>query len=63
MDHNEQRRWMIRYLLKEDEQYAGYIIPREEKSQKELLRALMNVRPPKEIREEFLRIQDEYLQE
>ena len=32
-------------------------------TQEEMLRSLMNVRPPKTIREEFLKIQDEYLKE
>ena len=63
MDHEEQRIWMIRYLLNEDRQYAGYRIPDDEKGQKDLLRALMNVRPPKPLTDDFLRIQDEYLQE
>ena len=63
MNHEEQRIWMIRYLLNEDEQYSGYKIPDNEKSQKDLLRALMNVRPPKAISDEFLSIQDEYLRE
>lgn len=32
-------------------------------TQEKMLRSLMNVRPPKTIREEFLKIQDEYLKE
>ena len=63
MNHEEQRIWMIRYLLNEDEQYTGYKIPDDEKGQKDLLRALMNVRLPRAISDEFLSIQDEYLQE
>jgi O-acetyl-ADP-ribose deacetylase (regulator of RNase III) len=38
-------------------------IPRDTGEQKKLLRSLMNVRMPGEISEEFLRFQDEYLQE
>lgn len=38
-------------------------IPIGQKEQDDLLRALMNVREPKQISEEFLQIQDEYLQE
>ena len=38
-------------------------IPDSEEEQKGLLRSLMNVRPPRPAKEEFLRIQDEYLQE
>ena len=49
MNHEEQRIWMIRYLLNEDRQYAGYKIPGDEKDQKDLLRALMNVRSPSQL--------------
>ena len=38
-------------------------IPKDLEQQKLLLRSLMNVRPPRPISEEFLRIQDEYLSE
>ena len=38
-------------------------IPSGEENQKMLLRALLNVRPPREISEEFLNVQDAYLQE
>jgi O-acetyl-ADP-ribose deacetylase (regulator of RNase III) len=37
-------------------------IPEDEQEQRKLLRSLLNVRMPKPISEEFLRIQDEYLQ-
>lgn len=63
MTHEEQRVWMIRELLSEDSRYEGYEIPEEEAEQRRLLRALMNVREPSPISEEFLRIQDEYLSE
>lgn len=39
------------------------MIPKEEQAQKRLLRALFNVRPPAPADPEFLRMQDEYLQE
>ena len=38
-------------------------VPKDEYSQKRLLRSLFNIRMPKEISEDFLRIQDEYLKE
>ncbi len=63
MKHTEQRIWLIKYLLNEDERYKDYDIPKDEKGQKDLLRALMNVRMPNPISEEFLKIQDEYLRE
>lgn len=61
MEHTEQRIWMINQLLAEEEEYKGYRIPKEVQEQKNLLRALMNVRPPRKISKAFLDIQDEYL--
>lgn len=61
MEHNEQRVWMINQLLSEEEEYRDYQIPNETQEQKNLLRALMNVRPPRKISKTFLDIQDEYL--
>ena len=63
MTHDEQRTWLIRQLLDEEPQYRNYQVPEDEKEQKDLLRALMNVRLPKPISEEFLNVQDEYLAE
>ena len=61
MTHEEQRRYLIRELLAEDAQYKSIVIPEDAQGQKDLLRALMNVRPPMPINEEFLTVQDEYL--
>ena len=61
MTHEEQRRYLIRELLAEDAQYKSIVIPEDAQEQKDLLRALMNVRPPMPINEEFLTVQDEYL--
>lgn len=61
MTHDEQRIWMIRQLLDEEPYYKEYEIPSDVQGQKDMLRALMNVREPKSISEEFLKIQDEYL--
>ena len=61
MTHEEQRRYLIRELLAEDAQYQSIVIPEDTRGQKDLLRALMNVRPPMPVAEEFLTIQDEYL--
>ena len=52
---------MIEYLLAESNLQIE--IPSDEISQKRLLRALFNVRMPKTASGEFIRIQDEYLQE
>ena len=61
MTQDDRRVYMIRYLLDE----AGYAneIPDDAASQRQLLRGLMNVRPPKPIGEDFLRVQDEYLRQ
>lgn len=61
MNHEDKRIYLIRYLLKE----AGYAnpIPEDAKSQRMLLRALMNIREPGPVGEDFLRVQDEYLRE
>ena len=61
MKHEEQRIWLINQLLSEEEKYKGFRIPAEAQEQKDLLRALMNVRPPRKISRAFLDIQDEYL--
>lgn len=49
--------------MAEDDYYRNYDIPSSAKEQKDFLRALMNVREPKDISEDFLQIQDEYLKE
>ncbi len=63
MTQEERLHYLIQYLLSEDSQYKELFIPNNEKDKKRLLRSLMNVRPPKEISQEFLEIQDLYLQE
>ena len=62
MTHEEQRIWLIKKLLSERIEYKKYGIPEDEQEQKNMLRSLMNVRVPHSISEEFLQIQDEYLQ-
>ena len=61
MTHEEQRRYLIRELLGENAQYQNIVIPENTQEQKNLLRALMNVRPPTPLKEEFLPVQDAYL--
>ena len=63
MTQEERRIYLIRALQKEMPEYAGYQIPEDEQGQRDLLRALFNVRLPGPASEEFLKIQDEYLQE
>ena len=62
MNQNERRRFLIRELLQEDVRYRNMEIPEAEEEQKQLLRGLMNIRPPRKADREFLKIQDEYLQ-
>jgi len=61
MTHEERRSYLIRELLAGSPQYRDMKIPADERGRRDLLRALMNVRPPKPIGEKFLKVQDEYL--
>ena len=61
MTHDEKRQYLIRALLEERNETSP--IPRGTRAQRDLLRSLMNVRRPAPIGDEFLRIQDEYLEE
>ena len=63
MTQNEKREYLIQYLLDENKKYKGYDIPSDTDEQKSLLRALMNVRMPDSISDDFLSVQDEYLKE
>jgi O-acetyl-ADP-ribose deacetylase (regulator of RNase III) len=63
MDQKQRRQYLIGELLKEDLRYTKLQVPEGEEEQRQLLRGLMNVRMPKRISEEFLKVQDEYLQE
>ena len=59
MEQSERRIKLIELLLAERNQTVS--IPVDEYSQKRLLRALFNVRPPMPVSAEFLALQDEYL--
>ena len=63
MTQEERREYLIRYLLKEDIRLGRRRIPADKDGQETLLRSLMNVRPPRPVSDEFLKIQDEYLTE
>ncbi len=54
--------YLIDYLVKEDNRYSELEIPESIEEKRDLFRALRNVREPKPISEEFLRLQDEELQ-
>lgn len=55
--------FLIRCLLNENEEYKNIEIPAGQPDKRRLLRSLMNVRPPVPASEEFLKVQDAYLQE
>ena len=75
MTQKARRTYLITELLTEDKGSAGFklglvpgneggfVIPDDEKSQRDILRALMNIRGPYSISEDFLKTQDEYLQQ
>ena len=54
--------YLIQFLINEDPQYSELQIPETEQGKRDLFRALRNVRWPKPVSEEFLRLQDEELQ-
>ena len=61
MTQSERRRYLIEELLSEQPQYRDMEIPDDMEEQKRLLRSLMNIRAPRPIGKEFLKVQDEYL--
>lgn len=61
MDQAGRLEYLIARLLRESGRCAS--IPADAQEKKRLFRALVNVRMPKAASEEFLRVQDEYLQE
>ncbi len=63
MDQTEKRLYLIRSLLDEQPRYRDMEIPSDEMEQRKLLRSLFNIRMPAWISEDFLKVQDEYLQE
>lgn len=63
MVQEERRQFLIQSLLQEAPEYQNIVMPTAADKQQQLLRALLNVRPPKESNPEFLLVQDEYLRE
>lgn len=63
MTQRERRLYLISELKNEERQYADLAVPAGEKEQKAMLRALFNVRMPKPVSDEFLKIQNDYLKE
>lgn len=63
MTQAERLSFLINYLIKEDNELQSIRIPADETAGKRLLRSLLNIRPPKTISNEFLKVQNAYLQE
>lgn len=63
MNQNEKLLFLVKYLLSENSRYQNMRIPVDKTEQFQLFHSLVNIRPPKLVSEEFLQIQDEYLQE
>lgn len=63
MTQTERRTYLIAALIKEQPQFSKIEIPCDEQEQKSLLRSLFNIRMPEPVTEEFLTVQNAYLQE
>jgi len=63
MERDEQIRYLISFLLEEMPEYqeAATQFRKDERSQRGLLRSLMNIRPPMPLKPEFLAVQDDLL--
>lgn len=63
MTQTERLLFLINELQKENGGLNSMDIPAQDTKRKRLLRSLMNIRPPRAVSKEFLRVQDAYLQE
>lgn len=62
MTQQERCIFLIRYLKNERREWENISISGDELEQKRLLRSLLNIRPPIPISDEFIKIENEYLQ-
>lgn len=62
MTQSEKRLYLLSELLKEQPRYTNVEIPTDTEAQKLLLRSLFNIRMPKPVSEEFLKVQDPFWQ-
>lgn len=63
MTQDERRVFLIQYLLAEQPRFREIALPEDIQEQRDLLRSLFNIRPPKPVSDEFLQVQDAYLTE
>lgn len=61
MTQDERLEYLLCCLLAEGKEYADIRMPDDRSEKRELLRSLMNVRPPMPLDAEFLRVQDAFL--
>ena len=54
--------FLIRYLLQERGETGKLSLPSTVLERRQLLRGLMNLRPPQPVSQDFLQVQDAYLQ-
>lgn len=55
--------YLAKEFVKESEDYKDIAIPEDTEGKQRVLRSLMNIRLPKAINDEVLKVQDEYLRE
>lgn len=63
MKQERRRLFLIKSLLQENKEYQNVQIPEDVDGQRQLLRGLLNVRAAKGCSADFLKMQDEYLQD
>lgn len=63
MNQSERQLYLIKYLLSEDSKFENINIPESEDERFRLFRSLVNIREPKLISDDFLKVQDEFLNE
>lgn len=63
MNQSERQLYLIKYLLSEDSKFENINIPESEDERFRLFRSLVNIREPKLISDDFLKVQDEFLKE
>ena len=63
MTQAERRLFLIQALKDEQAEYRDLRVPRDAMGQRKLLRSLLNVRAPGAVGDDFLAVQDDYLQQ
>ncbi len=63
MDQRERLDYLVQKFKEDSVRYRDMDTPEDTEGKKRILRSLMNIRMPKEISSDVLKVQDEYLQE